>query len=206
MPRTVIENAIARGQGRSATGAQLEPLTLEFMFPPDVAIVLEVETDNKSRSLQELRAAVRKGGGIVGSTAFYFTRRGRAVFSSSARDGKTVPSLSELLDEAIEHEGTEDVEELPGGDYVVWTEPSMLTAVTEALTKKFELDVLESDIVWAPNEDTKVSIDSKELAETLGTTFANLRDHTEVKGLYANIRQGAVADEEWEKIYSSLDM
>lgn len=206
VPRTVIENAIARGQGRSATGAQLEPLTLEFIFPPDIAIVIEVETDNKNRSLQDLRAVVKKGGGIVGSTSFYFTRRGRAVFSSSPKEGKPAPSISEVLEEAIEHDGTEDVEELPGGDYVVWTEPSMLTSVTEGLAKKLELEILESDIVWAPNEDTRVAIDSEELLETLDTTFASLRDLTEVKGLYANLQQGSVPDEQWERIDRSLDL
>jgi transcriptional/translational regulatory protein YebC/TACO1 len=208
VPRTVIENAVARGQGRSATGAQLEPLTLEFIFPPDIAIVIEVETDNKNRSLQDLRAAVKKGGGIVGSTSFYFTRRGRAVFSSTPKEGKTIPSLSELLEEAIEHEGTEDVEESPGGDYVVWTEPSLLTAVTEGLAKKLELEVLESDIVWAPNEETQVALnaDSEELLETLDATFASLRDFTEVKGLYANVRQGSVSDDRWERIERSLDL
>lgn len=182
-------------------------MTLEFLFPPDVAIVIDVETDNKNRSLQDLRTAVKKGGGIVGSTSFYFTRRGRAVFSSTpTASNATVPSLSDLLEEAIEHEGTEDVEELPGGDYVVWTEPAMLTAVTQGLANKFGLEVLESDIVWAPNEDTKVSVESQETLDTLDAVFASLRDYTEVKGLYANLRQGSVADDQWERIDRSLDL
>ena len=206
VPKHVIDNAIARGQGRSATGAQLEPMTLEFLFPPDVAIVIEVETDSKNRSLQDLRSVVKKGGGIVGSTAFYFTRRGRAVFSSTPKEEKTIPSLSDLLEEAIEYEGAEDVEELPGGDYVVWTEPNMLMAVTQGLAKKFDLEILESDIVWSPNEDTMVGIESEELIETLDNTFAGLRDHTEVKGLYANMRQGSMTDDQWERLARHLDL
>ncbi|KAH8175895.1 transcriptional regulator domain-containing protein [Sarocladium implicatum] len=206
VPKHVIDNAIARGQGRSATGAQLEPMTLEFLFPPDVAIVIEAETDNKNRSLQDLRSVVKKGGGVVGSTAFYFTRRGRAVFSSSPKEGATVPSLSDLLEEAIEYEGTEDVEELPDGDYVVWTQPAMLAAVTQGLAKKLDLEILESDIVWSPNEDTKVAIGSEELIEALESTFAGLRDYTEVKGLYANMRQGSMTDDQWERIARHLDL
>ena len=116
------------------------------------------------------------------------------------------PTLSEVLDEAIEHEGLEDVEELPEGDFLAWTQPNTLTSITEALSNKFELEILDSDIVWAPNEDTKVSIDTSMQADSLDALFNGLKEYPEVKAIYANVRQGTVGDEEWDKIERNLDV
>ncbi|EWG55918.1 hypothetical protein FVEG_17705 [Fusarium verticillioides 7600] len=184
IPKNLIEGAIARGQGRSATGAQLESMSLE------------------TRTLHDLRLVVKKAGGVVGSTTFYFTRRGRAVFKAK----ECGPSLSDVLDEAIEHEGMEDVEELPEGDFLAWTQPNTLAAITEALSKKFELEILDADIVWAPNEDTKVSIDTTEQADALDMLFNGLKEYPEVRAIYANVRQGAVGDAEWDKVERNLDV
>ncbi|KAK4067631.1 hypothetical protein Trihar35433_6191 [Trichoderma harzianum] len=202
VPKSLIEGAIARGQGRSATGAQLEPMTMEILMPPNIALVADIETDNKTRSLHDLKFVVKKAGGLVGSTAFYFSRRGRAVFKP--RDGG--PSLTDVLDEAIEHEGTEDVEEHPDGGYLIWTEPSKLMAITEAISKRFELEVVESEIMWAANEDTKADVDSADLVESLNTLLSGLREYTEVRALFANIRQGTITDDDWDKLERHIDI
>ncbi|KAK5990285.1 putative transcriptional regulatory protein C8D2.12c [Cladobotryum mycophilum] len=202
VPKALVEAAIARGQGRSATGAQLEPLTIEILMPPNIALVADIETDNKTRSLHDLKFVVKKAGGLVGSTTFYFSRRGRALFKN--KEGG--PSLSEVLEEAIEHDGAEDVEESSDGGLQVWTEPSKLMAITEAIAKRFEIEVLESDIIWAPNEDTKVDVDSFSDAEGLNTLLSGLREYTEVKAIYANIRQGTVTDDEWDKVERHIDV
>ncbi|KAM6539673.1 Hypothetical protein NCS54_00567100 [Fusarium falciforme] len=202
IPKNLIEAAIARGQGRSATGAQLESMSLEVLMPPTIAMIIDAETDNKTRTLHDLRLVVKKAGGVVGSTTFYFTRRGRAVFKT--KEGG--PSLSDVLDEAIEHDGLEDVEELPEGDFLVWTQPNTLAAITEAVSKKFELEVLDSDIVWAPNEDTMVSVDKSAEVESLDLLFNGLKEYPEVKAIYANVRQGTIEDEEWDRVERNLDV
>ncbi|KAM0434473.1 hypothetical protein ACHAPT_003569 [Fusarium lateritium] len=202
IPKNLIEAAIARGQGRSATGAQLESMSLEVLMPPSIAMIIDAETDNKTRTLHDLRLVVKKAGGVVGSTTFYFTRRGRAVFK--AKEGG--PTLSDVLDEAIEHDGLEDVEQLPEGDFLVWTQPNTLAAITEALSKKFEFEVLDSDIVWAPNDDTMVSVDKPNEVETLDLLFNGLKEYPEVKAIYANVRQGTIEDEEWERVERNLDV
>ncbi|KAL6403720.1 UPF0082 protein C8D2.12c [Ilyonectria robusta] len=177
-------------------------MSLEVLMPPDIALIVDAETDNKTRTLHDLRLVVKKAGGVVGSTAFYFTRRGRAVFK--AKEGG--PTLSEILDEAIEHDGMEDVEELPDGNFLAWTQPNTVMAITEALSQKFELEVLDSEIVWAPNEDTKVNIDSPPMAETLDGLFSGLKEYPEVKAIYANVRRGSVEEEEWDKVERNLDV
>ncbi|KOS19219.1 putative transcriptional regulatory protein [Escovopsis weberi] len=208
IPKALIEAAIARGQGRSATGAQLEPLTLEVLMPPNIALVVDVETDNKTRSLHDLKFVVKKAGGVVGSTTFFFSRRGRAVFKGKGTEQG--PSLTEVMDEALEHEGVEDVEEAHhhegGCGYQIWTEPGRLMAVTEAIAQRLDLEILESDIVWAPNGDTMVDAEASADVEGLGAMLSSLREYTEVKAIYANIRQGAVEDGEWEKIERHIDV
>ncbi|KAI5465836.1 transcriptional regulator-domain-containing protein [Mariannaea sp. PMI_226] len=202
IPKNLIEAAVARGQGRSTTGAQLESMSLEVLMPPDIAVIIDAETDNKTRTLHDLRLVVKKAGGVVGSTSFYFTKRGRAVFK--AKEGG--PTLSDILDEAIEHEGMEDVEELPDGNFLAWTQPNTVMAITEALSKKFDLEVLDSEIVWAPNEDTKVKIDSSSLADTLDGLFSGLKEYPETKAIYANVRKGDIGEEEWDKVERNLDV
>lgn len=201
IPKNLIEAAVARGQGRSTTGAQLEAITFEALMPPSIAIIADVETDNKTRTMHDLKYVVKKAGGISSSSAFYFARRGRSVFK--AKDNG--PALSDMLDEAIEHDGVEDVEDSPDGGFVMWTEPSVLMAVTEAFSKKFELEIAEADIVWAPNEDTKVGLDSDESAEALDTLLGGLKEYPEVKGLYINTHRGSLSQETWDKVERHID-
>ncbi|UNI14425.1 hypothetical protein JDV02_001055 [Purpureocillium takamizusanense] len=206
VPKSLVEAAIARGQGRSATGAQLEPMTLEVLMPPNIALIADIETDNKTRTLHDLKYVVKKAGGVVGGTAFYFSRRGRAVFKPKAGGGGGGPTLSDVLDHFVEHEGAEDVEELPDGGFLAWTQPASVAAITDAVSSKFGLEVLESDIIWAANEDTTVAVDSHRSAESLDALFAAMREFPEVKAVFANIRQGTISDEEWDRIERHIDV
>jgi transcriptional/translational regulatory protein YebC/TACO1 len=175
-------------------------MTFEILIPPNIAIIADVETDNKVRTLHDIKYSIKKSGGVVGSTAFYFSKRGRIVLKN--KEGG--PTLSDMLEEAIEHEGVEDVEELPDNKFLAWTEPSKVMAITEAFAQKFGLEVEDSDIIWAANEDTKVDLDSSESAEGVSNLLAGLREFSEVKAIFANVRQGSVSDDEWEKVEESL--
>ncbi|KFA67480.1 hypothetical protein S40285_00232 [Stachybotrys chlorohalonatus IBT 40285] len=201
IPKALIEAAIARGQGRSTTGAKLEPLTLEILMPPNIALIVDLETDNKTRTMSDVKVVVKKGGALVGSTAFYFSRRGRAVLQGKP-DG---PGLSDVMEEALEHEGIEDVEELPDGGFLVWTEPARVSSVGQALSRKFGLDIAELNVVWSPNEDTMETLETAAAAESLSSMLANLKEFQEVKAIYANVREGGISDAEWASIEENLD-
>lgn len=175
-------------------------MTLEFLVPPEIALIVDIETDNKQRTLQDLKLAVKKAGGITGSTAFNFARRGRAVFKP--KEGGA--AISDLLDEAIEHDGAQDVEENAEGGYVLWTEPSLLMAITRAFASKFDLELSAADIVWAPNEDTMVKLDSDESAATLSSLLATLKEYSEVKAIFANTKQGRATEDAWEAVERHL--
>ena len=202
IPKTVIASAIARGQGQTPAGTQLEALTVEILMPPDMAFMVDVETDNKLRTLAELRNVVKKNGAVVGSTSFYFSKRGRAVFEP----GDDAPSLSELLEGAVELDGIEDVEELPGGSFVTWTGPTELMSITKALAKQFDLEVLESDLVWAPNEDTRVAVGSSEDVMRLDGLLSALGEFPEVKATYTNVRRGDISEDDWDRLEKNIDI
>ena len=202
IPKSLVEGAIARGQGRSTTGAKLEPMLIEALLPPNIAIIAEAETDNKNRTWADIRHLMKESGAANNSTAFYFTKRGRARFASRKED---VLNLSVLLEEAIELEGLDDVEERIDGSFQVWTQPAQLSAITEALSRNFDLEVLESDVVWASNEETQVDLDEPDAIEGLENLVSGLREYPEIKGVYANIQQGSLADDVWQRVGRHID-
>jgi len=176
-------------------------MTFEVKMPPNIALILDVETDNRLRSLQHLRTAVKKHHGSSVSTRYLFTRLGRVAFASDEGG----PALEDIMDAAIEA-GAEDLEEDDDGHAVVWTPPNGTSAVIEALCARFELRVLSSELAWSPNPDTKVRIDDAEAAWALADLLDALRDLPEVQTVYSNVERGDVSAEDWARIEENLDV
>jgi transcriptional/translational regulatory protein YebC/TACO1 len=195
-----MEAAIARGQGKSATGAALENVTLEVIMPPTVAMIIETETDNRARTLMDLRHLVKVHGGSVTPTSYLFQKKGRVAFE---KDEKGL-GIDEVLDEAIEA-GAEDVEVDEEGGIVVWTEPNRTTAAAEALQRSHGLKVESSDIIWDANEDTKVQLEDEDAVKALSSFVEALQDNPNVQGVYANVAQGSLSEDVWEDLQGRLD-
>ncbi|CZS92891.1 related to M.leprae yfcA protein [Rhynchosporium agropyri] len=201
LPKALLEGAIARGQGKSTSGAALEAITLEVIVPPTVAMIIESETDNRARTLMDLRLIIKKHGGSVTPTGYLFQKKGRIAFEADE-----MKTADEVLDAAIEA-GAEDVETDDGGSIVIWTEPNMTTAAADALFKSHGLKVESADIIWDANEDTKVplKLEDSDAVKRLSDLISELRDNTNVQGIYANVSQGNLSDEVWEELQGSLD-
>ena len=159
-PRASIENAIARGQGRSSTGAALESLTFEAMVPPSVAIIVECQTNSKARTMSDLKLAIKESGGTMTPTSHMFDRKGKIVFEASEDVGE-----EEIFDQAIEA-GAIDVQTEEDGKVVIYAESSDTTAVAEALASSSGLKLESLDIVWDPKEDMLVDVASPEMLDT----------------------------------------
>lgn len=170
-------------------------------MPPSIGIVIDIQTDNKNRTLPDLRLIVKNKGGTVTPTAYLFERRGRVVFESDERN----LGVDEILDEAIEA-GADDVETDDDGKVVVWTDPSSTMSAADALTKALDLKVAASNILWDAKEDTKVPLESEEVVEQLLALVEELKDQPTVQGVYANVKQGSVDDEAWTALQSKLDL
>lgn len=130
------------------------------MLPPSIAAVIECQTDSKARTMQDLRDMLKSFGASVTSTAYMFERKGKISLVKLETIGD-----EQILEQAIEA-GALDVEiNEDGKTVVVFTDPSQITAVAQALTTALKLDIETSDVIWDAKEDTKVIIDSSELEE-----------------------------------------
>lgn len=200
MPKDVIDQAVARGQGRSLTGTALEAMKFEVMMAPSVAFIIDVETDNKLRVLQELGVIVRKHKGRMTSTEFFFSRRGRVVFQKHA-----TLEMDDMLDDCIEL-GAEDMEVDEEGNVVVWCQPNQTMQVAKGGTEKFGVKVLNSDIIWSPNEETKSAVGSTEDVQLLADFTSALVELPEVQAVYCNAMRGdGISEEQWADFEDNVD-
>ena len=200
MAKSSMDAAIARGQGRSMDGSALHALTYEFMMPPSVALVLDIQTDNPRRTLHEVNDIVKRHEGTQSTTNYLFSRLGRVVF---AKSGKA--TLDDIMDDAIDA-GAEDLEETDDGSLVVWTQPKQTNEVVKAVGAKFNLNVSSADILWSPNEDTMAPVgDSLELQKLVKVVSA-LKGRIDVQSVYSNAARGEAAEEDWEDLEKNLDV
>lgn len=109
------------------------------------------------------------------------------------------------MDEALEA-GAEDLEDDEEGNIVVWTQPNHTMQVCRSIESAFGLKVVSSDILWSPNEDTKVQLDSSPQLAELADLLVKLQDCPDVQAVYSNISRGAMSDDEWAALEENLDV
>ena len=171
MPNDSIEKAIKRGSGE-IEGATLEEFLIEAYGPDNMAVLIEGITDNKNRSINEIKLLVsQKGGKIVneGAIKWMFERRG--VIGITDIQSK---EEAELI--AIEA-GAEDIlwEE---DNLIVYTKPEEMENVKNNLTS---LKVDFANLEWVAKE--KISADEEKC-----TSFIEaIEDHDDVSNVYTNI-------------------
>lgn len=201
VPKDKIEAAVERGQGRSPEGLALESVVYEAVVPPSAtALIVDCQTSNRLRALQDIAAVIKKAGGAPGSSKFFFNRQGRVVFET----GDSGLDPDSIMDEAIEA-GAEEIETDGEGNIVVATPPTGTAQVAQAISEKYSLKVLTSKIVWAANKDTEVKLDSSPQLEDFIQLLETLNDMGDVHAVYANIRQGNMSEEEWARIAENIE-
>lgn len=129
MKKDTIEKAIERGTG-NAEGDNYEELTYEGYGPGGVAILVECMTDNKNRTVGEVRHAFTKHGGNLGtngSVAYLFEKKGQFIFGDNVEE--------EALMEAALEAGAEDFVAHDDGSFELQTTPEDFLDIKEALIK-----------------------------------------------------------------------
>ncbi|KAJ9603362.1 hypothetical protein H2200_012140 [Cladophialophora chaetospira] len=178
LSKTSIEHAIAKGQGKSPSGQALENVTIEAMLPYGVAAMIECQTDNKARTLTDIRYIINKAGGTSTPTAFLFEKKGRVTFEEQEKLG-----VEEALEDAIEA-GALDISS-EEKRLVIETEPAEVMAVAQTLQKKLNLQVEKAEVVYVPNEDSVVTL-SDEQGDAVQIILDSLEDDPSVQNLYIN--------------------
>ncbi|KAI9036682.1 post-initiation translation factor DPC29 [Aspergillus affinis] len=183
LPKHIIDTAIARGQGISLSGKALEAMTCEAMLPHSVAVVIECQTDLKTRTLQDVRHAIKTRGGTSTPTTFLFEKKGRIIFEK--KDGL---DPDDYMEQAIEA-GATDIGADEEGRLYVLTEPAGTKSVGESLSKLTGLAVDVSEIIWDPNPDTLVELKTEEQIKETEDTIAFIREVPAVQDIYLNTTQ-----------------
>jgi len=177
MPWDTIERAIKRGTG-SLPGQNFESITYEAYGPCGVAIMIDALTDNKNRTVAELRHLLSKHGGNMGESgcvAWLFENKGYIVIPKSAI------SEDELM-EIIISAGAEDMN-LEDDTYEIYTEPKDYEAVHSALTDA-GIKITTAEITMIPK--TTVKITDLSSAEKILKLMDVLQDHDDVQNVYSN--------------------
>jgi YebC/PmpR family DNA-binding regulatory protein len=149
MPADNIKRAIQRGTGE-LEGVNYEEITFEGYGPGGVAIIVEVTTDNRNRTVSEIRHTFSKNGGNLGSSGsvlHMFSKKGLiAVEKSAATEEK-------LMDIVLEH-GGEDLSD-EGDTWEITTEPNALEGVSNAV-KAAGIPVAVSEVTMLASTYTRL--------------------------------------------------
>jgi YebC/PmpR family DNA-binding regulatory protein len=176
MPKDTMMNAVKRGTGEIA-GAAIEDISYEGYGPGGVAIFIQAQTDNRTRTVAEIRHMFNKNGGNLGETGsvgWMFQKKGAILIDGTAADEE---KLMELALEA----GAEDV----SGDEESWevvTSPEDFNSVLDAV-KAAGIEPLSAEIVMRPTNSVRVT---GATAQQVIRLVEALEDHDDVASVAAN--------------------
>ncbi|MGD0099183.1 MAG: YebC/PmpR family DNA-binding transcriptional regulator [Acidobacteriota bacterium] len=176
MPADNIKKAIMRGTGE-LPGISYEDVNYEGYGPGGVAIFMHVLTDNRNRTVAELRHLLSKNGGNLGETGcvgWMFERKGYFVVEKSSADEE------KLLDLALSA-GADDMRE-DGSNFEILTTPESFEAVRSALEKE-KIPTASAEISMIPQNYVK--LEGKH-AQTMLKLMEALEDHEDIQNVWAN--------------------
>ena len=176
MPADNIKRAIMRGTGE-LEGGQIDEVMFEGYGPGGAAVLVMVATDNRNRTVSEIRHLFSKNGGNMGeqgSVAWMFDRKSQIIIEG---DKATEDQLMDLVLEA----GAEDLRN-DGGNWEVLSAPESHEAVLAAL-EKAKIPTVEAQIAMVPKNLLK--LEGKSASGMLKLSEA-LEDHEDVQNVYSN--------------------
>ena len=175
MPKDNVERAISKAGGE---GEDLQEVTYEGFGPYGVAVLVEVLTDNRNRTGQEIKNIFERGGGSLGgpgSVSFNFEQKGQILIKKEANPED---QMLKLIDAGVEEmEETDDAIE-------VNVAQNKLREVVEII-KKSGLEIISFELVQKPKNFQIIS-DPEKVSKTL--TFLNsLHENDDVQNVFANL-------------------
>ncbi len=177
MPNDNITRAIRRGTGEGGAAA-LEEVVLEGYGPEGVALMVETLTDNKNRTVSDVRHLITKYGGSLGEpgcVAWMFDKKGVIVFERDA------VKEDDLLEAALES-GAEDLQS-DESQFEVLTDPSSFVEVKEGLESRGFKPAL-AEVQLRPK--TTVRLEEEKSAQQVLKLVEVLEEHEDVNDVFAN--------------------
>jgi DNA-binding regulatory protein, YebC/PmpR family len=176
MAKDTINRAIQRGAG-GQEGQNLEEVIYEGYAPGGIAVYIKTLTDNKNRTVSEIRHAFTKYGGNLGtsgSVAYLFEAKGKLLIKSDATDEK-------LYEVAIEN-GADDINDIDGVKTEIVCDPKNISGLKEMVEQAgFEIEA--SEIVM--ETENNISLDEEQSEKNMKLTDA-LEDLDDVQEVFTN--------------------
>ncbi len=180
MPAENIQRAIQRGSGAGADGAQYDEITYEGYGPNGVAVLVQALTDNRNRTVAEVRSIFTKMGGSLGesgSVGWMFEPRGLIVIEPKGSDDPDEITLAAI------DAGAEDVSIDEEGHVEVVTSFEDLKHVQDALVAQ-GLQIANAETTMIPK--TTMALDDKGMEQAL-RLVERLEDLDDVQTVYTNL-------------------
>jgi YebC/PmpR family DNA-binding regulatory protein len=178
MPKDNIDRAVKRGTGDLKDGAEIEEIMYEGYGPSGVAFMIHVVTDNRNRSLSEIKNVLNKSGGSMaepGSVAWQFEQKGYISVAAAGRD------FDEVFMTAAEA-GADDVSN-EGESFDIYTPRESLQAVQQALVAS-GIEVEEAKLEWVAK--TPFDLDATSGAKVMNV-IETLEDLDDTQTVYSNL-------------------
>lgn len=179
MPKENIDRAVARGTGKADDGIIVEEIVYEGYGPDGVAYLVETITDNKNRSLADIKRVFNRAGGAMasaGSVQWQFEQRGQITLAGEGLDFDEVFMVAAEAgaDDVVDEEGT----------IIVLTPREMLFAVEEALRGAgYAID--DAELRWVAKNETELDVDK---ALTNMRLMSELEDLDDVQAVASNLQ------------------
>ncbi|MDH5377311.1 MAG: YebC/PmpR family DNA-binding transcriptional regulator [Gammaproteobacteria bacterium] len=176
MPKDTIERAIKRGTG-DQDGADLEEVRYEGYGPNGVAVMVDCMTDNRNRTVAEVRHAFTKCGGNLGtngSVAYLFTQTGIISFAAGADEDK-------IMEPALEA-GADDIVSNEDGSIDVYTSPEQFGAVMDAFNA-VALSPENAEVTMQASTSASLDLES---AQKMIKLLDMLEELDDVQKVYSN--------------------
>ena len=188
VPNDNIANAVKRGSGATAGGADWQTITYEGYAPNGVAVLIECLTDNRNRAAAEVRTALNRNGGQFadpGSVSYVFTRKGVVIVPKG--DLSEDDLLEDDLLEVVLDAGAEEINDI-GEAFEIVSEPGDFVAVRTAL-QRAGIDYDSAEASFIPTVEVELDLDG---ARKMFRIIEALEDSDDVQNVWAN---GDVSDE-----------
>lgn len=176
MTKDTIERAIKRGAG-GLDGQQMEEIRYEGYGPKGLAVLIDTLTDNRNRTVAEVRHAFTKCGGNLGTTgsvAYLFSKKGIITFEPGMNEEK-------ILEIALEI-GADDVVHHPDGSTDVYTSEAILPILSQRFSEQ-NIPPAQSEVTWIASTHVELDQDDQEKVERLLNMLDDLDD---VQAVYTN--------------------
>jgi YebC/PmpR family DNA-binding regulatory protein len=180
MPKENIEKAIKRGSGEEDGDKKLEEIIYEAYAPGGSAMLIQTITDNKNRTLAELRHILQKNQSKLaetGSVLWLFKETGKIILPKKVWN-------DDLSLEMIE-KGAEEIKE-EGKDIIIYTPSQNLSLMKDSLEKFIDPSLIKTELDFINQQEIIVS--DEETKNQLEKLFNDLDEHSDVEEIYSNTK------------------